>query len=550
MQEQAENRLISAKQRYYYFVEQYGTECERDVNETVAKFFSRMVTTNNQPQHQRDQKIWPAFDDAMYNQLWSTIGEAAVRSVFHTAHDLIRPYLDRVLKTYMPGQIVSWDGTLSFAKRMMYDLLSEETPGAIIMLWGEYGHILFWAIAEDETQMHIKRINYFVRERARAAGRINETKWAYSDVCCENFNNRKEHWFAKLWPKATEAPFKDPFHGIKMVCDSTVGASHDLHNNFAAGMSNALFGFKMESIRDAVKDLRGKNPTMNPEEAKAEVLRSGYYRKRMYNYVRHNLTAANDTMTLYNKTDQLDKEAATKARQQGNKYQKYFLGEIPGKRRGTEYEIQNFLYHLQKGCYRDPLPPEQMSYKIPRTVKDTLDGTSKMPLLRRKRGTSGGESINKQVNRPGKNVSHISVELADKRIALRVFQLNYNKDVALEPILKRKPLSLQYYLFEALEAYASTIPHLEQQVATKFPPTEQLYEPLGIEFMRYTKWEVVDRNLESAEMGMEPSEKEYMTKSVGPEIIQETEQEAAIQPMESEVPPVPPARASAPTESE
>jgi hypothetical protein len=79
------------------------------------------------------------------------------------------------------------------------------------MLWGEYGHILFWAIVEDETQIHIKQINYFVRERARAAGRINETKWAYSDVCCENFNNRKEHWFAKLWPKATEAPSKTHF---------------------------------------------------------------------------------------------------------------------------------------------------------------------------------------------------------------------------------------------------------------------------------------------------------------------------------------------------
>jgi hypothetical protein len=495
-------------------VEQYGVEKQKDINETVAKYFARRATSNNQPQQQPQQKMWPAFNDDMYKKLWGTIGEGAVQAVFHTAHDIIRPYLDRVLKTYMPGQIVSWDGTFSFAKRMMYDLLSEETPGAIIMLWGEYGHILFWAIAEDETQQHIKCINYFVRERARAAGKVNETKWAYSDVCCENFNNRKEHWFAKLWPAATEAPFKDPFHGIKMVCDSTVGPSHDLNNNFAAGMSNVLFGFMQKSIRDAVKDLRNKNPSLNPEEARAEVLRSSQYKRRMYNFVRNNLSAANDAMTLYDKTKKLDEDAATNARSQGKKYQRYFLDGIHGKRRGTQYEIENFVYHLRKGCYRDPLPPEKMSYEIPRTVKDASDDVIKMPGLCRKRGTSGGESINKQVNRPGKNVSRISVELADKRIAIRVFQLNYKKDVELEPLLKRKPLSLQYYLFEALEAHAATIPHLEQQVATEFPPTEQLYEPFGVEFMRYTKWEVVDRNLELAEIGMEPSNNDYITEQV------------------------------------
>jgi hypothetical protein len=475
LKEQGENRLITAKQRYYFFVEQYGVEKQKDINETVAKFFTRKVTNSNQPQKQKSQKIWPKFDEDMYKKLWGSIGEVAVQTIFHTAHDIIRPYLDRVLKTYMPGQIVSWDGTFSFAKRMMYDLLSEETPGAIIMLWGEYGHILFWAIAEDETQQHIKRINYFVRERARAAGKVDETKWAYSDVCCENYNNRQEHWFAKLWPKATEAPFKDPFHGIKMVCDSTVGPSHDLNNNFAAGMSNALFGFKEASIRDAVKDLKSKNPHLNPEEARMEVLRSSHYRKRMYNFVRHNLSAANDAMTLYEKTKKLDEDAATNARSKGEKYQRYFLDRIPGKRRGTQYEIENFVYHLRKGCYRDPLPATEMSYEIPRTVKkDASDGTSKMPILQRKRGTSGGESINKQVNRPSKNVSCISVKLADKRIAIRVFQLNYKKDVELEPLLKRKPLSLQYYLYEALKACAATIPHLEQQVATKFPPVQQL----------------------------------------------------------------------------
>jgi hypothetical protein len=273
LKEQAENRFVTAKQRYHFFVEQYGIEKQKDINETLENLFGRKVTTNNQPQRQqRPHKVWPAFDDIMYKKLWGTIGEAAVQTLFHTAHDIIRPYLDRVLKTYMPGQIVSWDGTFSFAKRMMYDLLSEETPGAIIMLWGEYGHIVFWAIAEDETQHHIKCINYFVHERARAAGKEDETKWAYSDVCCENFNNRKEHWFAKLWPAATEAPFKDPFHGIKMVCDSTVGPSHDLNNNFAAGMSNAVFGFKEKSIRDAVKDLKSKNQIYNPQEARAEVL--------------------------------------------------------------------------------------------------------------------------------------------------------------------------------------------------------------------------------------------------------------------------------------
>jgi hypothetical protein len=105
MKEQAENHLVTAKQ-HYFFVEQYGIEKQKDINETVANFFARRATSNNQPQQQPPQKMWPAFNDSMYNKLWGTIGEGAVQAVFHTAHDIIRPYLDRVLKTYLPGQIV------------------------------------------------------------------------------------------------------------------------------------------------------------------------------------------------------------------------------------------------------------------------------------------------------------------------------------------------------------------------------------------------------------------------------------------------------------
>jgi hypothetical protein len=34
--------------------------------------------------------------------------------------------------------------------------------------------------------------------------------------------------------------------------------------------------------------------------------------------------------------------------------------------------------------------------------------------------------------------------------------VSYKNDVELEPLLKKKPLSLQYYLFEAIEAHAAT----------------------------------------------------------------------------------------------
>jgi hypothetical protein len=120
----------------------------------------------------------------------------------------------------------------------------------------------------------------------------------------------------------------------------------------------------------------------------------------------------------------------------------------------------------------------------------------------------------------------------------------------LEPLLKRKPLSLQYYLYEALEAYAATISHLEQQVATEFPPVQQLYEPFGVEFMRYSKWEVVDRNLEMAEMGMEPGDNEYQTNEVEHESTQETIQPATNQSAVSETETASPSRAHAPIESE
>jgi hypothetical protein len=503
LKEQAENWYASARLRYYRFIEQHGIEKEKDQNECITKFFGTSKANNNQQTAKTPcRNKWPEFDDNMYNKLWSTLGEVGIKSVFHIAHDLLRPYLDRDLKSRMPGWIVSWDGTFSLAKRMMYDLLSEETPGALMMVWGEYGHIMFWAFGDDEKPVHIQRMNYFLRERAREAGKEHEVKWAYSDLCCEGLLDRKNHWFAKMWPSATEAPFKDPFHGIKMVTDSTAGPTHDLNANFSLGVTMIIFGYLESSIKAAIAEIQKEHTHLREWEARREVLKSSTWRAKMYNFTRDGPTAANRMRSLYKETKEQDDKMYKQAKDEGRKYLRYFKDEIPGKRRGTEKEVLNLIRHLELGCYRDPLPAEEMSYAIP---QKNIDGNTKikMKTLRRKRGTSGGESVNKQINKSGKTVSRISSDLGDKRVALRVFHINYEKDKDLEPLLGRKPLTLQYYLFEALEEYARSIPHLACRVSSIFPPSQQLYEPLGLEFMRYSKWQTVDDNMYK-QMGLMP----------------------------------------------
>jgi hypothetical protein len=74
----------------------------------------------------------------------------------------------------------------------------------------------------------------------------------YSDTCCQNHTNPKNHFITKTFPNCKRAPLKDVFHAIKLVLYETTGFGHSLHNAFRDGLWEAILKWERESEDVAV----------------------------------------------------------------------------------------------------------------------------------------------------------------------------------------------------------------------------------------------------------------------------------------------------------
>jgi len=94
-----------------------------------------------------------------------------------------------------------------------------------------------------------------------------------------------------------------------------------------------------------------------------------------------------------------------------------------------------------------PNSPPRPSSSAPPTIQGRL------PVLLCLRGTSPGESSNKQVNAVRNGASHLAAELGDARVGLRVQRNNYMKDHLVKNITGIEPKPLLWYLHEAKSSY-------------------------------------------------------------------------------------------------
>jgi hypothetical protein len=203
----------------------------------------------------------------------------------------------------LPTQIIRRDVTFELVGKTMDDslVLGTNLEGCTVV-YGMYGRILSF---KSESQTHWKQIMLNLRlrcEKFGGADAANIVEHGYSDLGDENVKDRKDHWFLKVWPAAKDAPSKDLFHAMKMVCgpQSVRGSSSDLHANFCRDLSSCVLRFEEESIRLAVREHLVLLPAMNPQQARSSVKESKW-KKKMHNFTAPKEEASRDCRLLWSK---------------------------------------------------------------------------------------------------------------------------------------------------------------------------------------------------------------------------------------------------------
>jgi hypothetical protein len=480
---------IQARDAYTDFVCQYG----RDTTKAIVNILSFVLS----PRTQDVLLAWPDLSANTFEKENAPPKEDAIETLFYIEYERVKPYLLRDLYSRLPTRYIYWDATFEIAGRTMNDILPDgPEQKAIAIIFDQFGRILIYGYIDKEQPTHWKRLMHLLRLRCQWHGPSYDkvVEFGGSDLCCENCIDRTKHWFVNCWPNVKEAPFRDIFHAIKMVTGpGSVRTSHDLHANFCRQLSSHVLLFDDDSVLEAIDHFRADNPEMSPQMAKEAVLADAKWRAKIINYTAPIHEAELACRQLFRETELEDKRMQQECEAAKTSYQSYIMKPIKGKRRGGAWEMENFIRHLKKGCYRDYLPPKEMSYP----KKKPNENSNTMVDLGRFRSTGGGESSNKQVNGASNNATRLSSRLSDSKILLRIVRLDRDKDVKFQHVTGEEPKEKFWFLHEEIDK-RQRVMHMSNtsSTATKYPKELNGYdEPIGIEFARYRHWESIDRAL-------------------------------------------------------
>jgi hypothetical protein len=485
--------VLSDRTLFSQLEEEYEEKHRRRKRRAMESYneFVKLQFKNNSHGVLSDEfySLWPKFGSERFDRDFSPPKEGKIKSVFKKGYGLIEHHLYRDLFNRLPGRIVKWDGTFQFAMKTNDDAESEEETKVLLILYGEFGHIISFAIATSENLTNYQRMQYFLRERcARVGGQeaVNAVKVGYSDVCCEELTNTLDHWHIKLWPGVTMAPRKDMFHAESLITRQTRGAAHELHSPFVQAIKATCLKFEQKSqLQIAEKYINDKKLNLIPEAAVQDMMKEKSYRDRIYNFVPKSKNCITEMRAAFEKI--LGEDRALKEAAHENKfgYKSYVLKPIAGVRKGTAKAVDNFCHHAEKGCYLDPFPIYDMS--------KPLDPSELHSKLLRVRGTSAGESANKQCNKLVQDVGSQGADIGHMKLMLRTHRFNLQKDKKCSKLFAITPREIEWYLHEELSKNL-----FDDYDSVEFPPDllEEHYEPVGIYFGRYKEWERVQKNID------------------------------------------------------
>jgi len=503
------------------FVEKQKPGCAAGDNQDIRGFFGAA------PPGQASTK-WPAFDEEQFDRDFHPPKVDAIKNLFWIAFLLIEPHLLRDLKDRTPGRIIRWDATFDLISKTMADILSTEEIKALGIIWGECGHILSCAFLEGETALNWQRMMCGIRQRCESKGKefVDAVVCGHSDLCCEGCKDPTKHWFVDIWPNVETAPRKDLFHAEKMATDMpvTAGPDHPLLTWFCRSLSGALLEFPEAERAKAIAACQKEKPGTTDALAWEQILRTKSWKKKMDNQTRSIREAAQQCRDAFEELKTGDDQLAREAELNGEHCTKHIKSQIKGKRRGTECEVENLAKHLEKGCCADPFPIHEMNC-LAKPARKPKKG--RLPDKHRLRGTSAGESTNKQVNNVGSHATHLSPELADAKVLLRVVRINRQKDTAVQHITGIPPKPLLWFIPEALDQQAVEIAHLKRSSMPVVHPSSIVSdEPIGLEFARSKCWSTIDGRIAVSEHG--PLPRNEAEEAARLETVTESPEEATV----------------------
>lgn len=148
--------------------------------------------------------------------------------------------------------------------------------------------------------------------------------------------------------------------------------------------------------------------------------------------------AERDIWELFARIQAKDQWLAEQAKEKGQGYVRYLKPQLEGVQRGTEACVENFIVHLQKGCYEDLLSCEEMN--LPAEQSTGAKTSSKKPAkLMRLRGTNICEITNRYFNRTGEHASHQGSDVSHAKSLLFVDWHNRERMEAVKHLTNIKP---------------------------------------------------------------------------------------------------------------
>ena len=116
--------------------------------------------TKHKPTKPGDQ--WPDFNHKNFEAFFAPPKAPKLKEIFHAGFDLLFPYLQRDLYHRSPGRFLRFDGQYKVAMKTLDDDQSEEETRVLLVMCGEFGHVIGWIFCRAEGSKNYQNLSHII----------------------------------------------------------------------------------------------------------------------------------------------------------------------------------------------------------------------------------------------------------------------------------------------------------------------------------------------------------------------------------------------------